>query len=229
MLPEILEIGGALVRLEVFEVSTPSQHPMLLFLHGADGNTRFWIKGLAEHLVPLGVTVCALRYFDSTSTLRADLDPVARLTNYPFWLATIESALNQMGRSPEVDDNCIFLCGFSLGASLAISVAATGHVRLKGVIDLAGSLRDSNKPFSANFPPTLIVHGTADASVNFNHAGELQNALTTLQVPNRFHALEGVGHWFSAEVKASILGIVAQFVESRISPPGTSGEPTAAD
>lgn len=52
---------------------------------------------------------------------------------------------------------------------------------------------------AAGSPPTLIVHGLSDATVNYGQAIELANVLRGRGVPHELLLIEGVGHMFDLE------------------------------
>ena len=52
---------------------------------------------------------------------------------------------------------------------------------------------------TAKSPPTLIMHGLSDPTVNYGQAVELANALRAQRVPHDLILLEGVGHMFDLE------------------------------
>jgi acetyl esterase/lipase len=46
-------------------------------------------------------------------------------------------------------------------------------------------------------PPTLILHGRADATVDYLQAEELARVLQQNQVPHQLHLIDGIGHTFA--------------------------------
>lgn len=46
-------------------------------------------------------------------------------------------------------------------------------------------------------PPTLILHGRADATVDYLQAEELARVLQENQVPHQLHLIDGIGHTFA--------------------------------
>ena len=49
-------------------------------------------------------------------------------------------------------------------------------------------------PIDKNDPPTIIVHGTEDASVHFSNSEKIINLLNSNGVKNELVAIEGAGH-----------------------------------
>lgn len=85
-----------------------------LLLHGFTGSP-FELKGLAEHLAAGGITVSAA-LLAGHGTSPADL---AR-TSWPQWLASAAAALRELRAAQQQ----VFICGFSLGALVALNLAA---------------------------------------------------------------------------------------------------------
>ena len=79
-------------------------------------------------------------------------------------------------------------------------VEATGH-------DLQNDA-DWFKPYcplfnlSARFPPTILIHGTADTDVPCDESSRLAAALAALRAPHAFLQLDGVGHGFAGATPA---------------------------
>jgi acetyl esterase/lipase len=60
---------------------------------------------------------------------------------------------------------------------------------------------------SAKYPPTVLIHGTADTDVAYEASEEMDKALTQFKVPHKFISVPGAGH---------VLGGVAQDERWRI-------------
>jgi len=55
---------------------------------------------------------------------------------------------------------------------------------------------------SARFPPTILIHGTADTDVPCDESSRLAAALAALRAPHAFLQLDGVGHGFAGATPA---------------------------
>lgn len=208
------ESGGRTIRLEVLEPHGARPHPAILLLHGAGGNTDFWLDRLAPILSRTGIAFFALHYFDRTGTTRADLASLTDGKHVPLWLDTVRDALTAIGQRPGIDSKRIALVGISLGAYLSLAVATlTGTPRIKAIIDVSGGLVP---PFDAaatsSFPPTLILHGDADTIVPVANALTLDALLTRLNVTHETHVFRGDGHWFSPPSHLRIIALIAGFL-----------------
>lgn len=54
---------------------------------------------------------------------------------------------------------------------------------------------------SPNFPPTLLLHGTADTDVPVGQSAQMARLLAKAHVPHEFLRLSGLGHVFDRELK----------------------------
>jgi acetyl esterase/lipase len=83
------------------------------------------------------------------------------------------------------------------------------------------------------FPPTIILHGTADKAVALGGSLRLFEALTEARVPVELHALEGLDHVFDsypefADLSAHAIDLfVDRHVVNPRAYPGTLGRPAA--
>jgi carboxymethylenebutenolidase len=214
----ILDIGGKAVRLDHYEPKSPGPSPAILLLHGAGGNTNFWLEGLIPLIAPAGIAVYAVHYFDRTATVRADLHTLTDGIHVPLWISTIRETLAHIAALPSVDSSRIALVGVSLGAFLSVAVAVQpGTPPIRAIVDVSGGLVP---PYDAGitsaFPPTLILHGDADTVVSIALNRTLEAALTQHRVPHEFHVFPGEGHWFSEPTQARILAHTADFMARKL-------------
>ena len=85
--------------------------------------------------------------------------------------------------------------GLSFANGMRMPAAAEAFVAL----DFEDDLRASVSPIvhvSADDPPTLLVHGDADALVDFNNSELMYSALVTSRVETGLVVIKGAGHGF---------------------------------
>lgn len=69
---------------------------------------------------------------------------------------------------------------------------------------------------TAKYPPTFLIHGTADTDVPFAQSDSMAKELTKKGVPNEFLAIKGMGHGFGRRTDGHSQGAyeqVMQFLE----------------
>ena len=190
--------GGKDIRLDCFLPSSAEQSfPAVISLHGSGGN----YSGMAEParlLAAEGIAVYVLHYFDRTNTGYADSRSTI-LRNSPFWLKTLWDCVTFVAQEPNVNREKIGLIGFSLGAYLALSIAAFDP-RIKAVVEFFGGLPKEVKPFARRYCPVLILHGEADKTVPVQEAYDLQQILERNHVPYEVKIYADTGHGFNGPI-----------------------------
>ncbi len=219
--------GGAKVRVfaqEVASAKAPSSNrrPAILLLHGSGGHVESWTGKLGPFLIEAGINLYAPHYFDRTGATRADLAMLTGGIHVPQWIDTVNDTLRFVASRPGVDPERVVVAGISLGAFLALALAATLSAsdspaerrRIRALLDVSGGLVPPyDAAATAAMPPTLILHGEADNIVPVSFAHELHQKLTALQVPHRTEILQGEGHWFSTHALPRMLLAVSSFLE----------------
>lgn len=146
-------------------------------------------------LASRGFAVFVLHYFERTGTVWAD--DVTILQNFETWMKTISDAVTYAAKQPGVDGSRIALLGFSLGAYLALSVAAVDP-RVKAVIDYFGGLPEElTERVPASYPPVLVLHGEADQVVPVSEAHKLEKLFRQLGNQHEVKIYPNAGHGFS--------------------------------
>jgi carboxymethylenebutenolidase len=221
---ETFSSGGTTIRMEAHAAPAASseQRPALLLLHGAGGNTAFWLDRLAPHLNAAGVSLFAPHYFDRTGTDRADFATIGDGVHVPQWLDTIATAYAVVASRPGVDPQRIALVGVSLGAYLSLALAATRSAAatlpsIRCIVELSGGLVEPYaSQATSSFPPTLIVHGESDDIVPVQNALDLEARLSSLGVPHEMALIRNEGHWFSAAAQLQLLMTVGAFLRKHL-------------
>jgi carboxymethylenebutenolidase len=190
------ESGGKAIRLDGF-LPGGSRFPAVIGLHGSGGDYAGMAEP-AELLAEQGFAVYVLHYFDRTGTIEAS-DKHIILRNFVVWARTLWDAVSFVAKQPQVDPQRIGLLGFSLGAYLAVSVAAVDS-RIQAVVEYFGGLPREMKFFVRRLCPILILHGDADQIVPVQEAYHLQQVLQGRSVPYEMQIYPGAGHGFRDEV-----------------------------
>ena len=107
----------------------------------------------------------------------------------------------------------VALVGISLGGFLALALGTDPANRIKAIVDISGGLAAPwDQQATAQFPPTLILHGEADTVVPVTQARAVDGILTRLKAPHETKILAGEGHWFSSGAQFRMLGAIAPFL-----------------
>jgi dienelactone hydrolase len=168
---ESFESDGHRITVDVFAPYEPGPHPVLIALHGSGGMEEGWANEPASLLAARGFVVCVLHYFERTGTVWAN-DATMR-ANFEAWMKTICDAISWAGAREDVDAERVGVLGFSLGAYLALSVAAV-DARVKAVVEYFGGLPEELVEHAHKIAPTLILHGERDYTVPVSEAHKLK-------------------------------------------------------
>lgn len=189
---------GRLVRVETFAPADSDRHPSVILLHGADNVEPHAAayRESARKLAENGYVTLLVHYFDATGTSLADEDAIAR--NFLEWMGTAAEAVSFAASKNNVQGGRIGLAGFSLGASIALSLASQDS-RVAAVAEFYGALPDLAAAFLKRMPPVLILHGTADTLVPSSEAYKLERLLQSKGVPFEMKIYPGQGHGFTGE------------------------------
>ena len=207
--------NGRNVRLKSFVPETPGRHPAILLLHGSGGNVDYWLTQVAPLATRLHCALFALHYLDSTGSLRAEPAQFTDGIHVPLWLDASQSALTLIANNPAVNPARLAIVGISLGAFMALALATDKTRPLKAIVEISGGLVPPwSDRIDRTFPPTLILHGTADTVIPVSFAQTLAAELTRLNVPHQSHILPGEGHWFTPAASLSLLRSIDQFLSA---------------
>jgi dipeptidyl aminopeptidase/acylaminoacyl peptidase len=162
--------------------------------------------------VNYGVAAFAPHYFDKTGTGRATPEMILDGRHFLEWLAAVKDAVAYVASRPLVNAQRIGLLGISLGAYLAIALAAQER-GIRAVVELSGGVPIGwEGRISPAMPPTLILHGENDNIVPVSEARKLQALLERQQVLHEVAIFPGETHWFSAAATPKLLMTCARFL-----------------
>jgi len=182
--------GGHAIAYDAFLPPNCGPFPTLVSLYGSGGD-HAGMAGPATLFAEHGFAVYVLHYFDRTEVN----DKPTILRHFPAWGKTVWDAISHLDELPEVDSKRIGLLGFSLGAYLALSVAAVDS-RVQAVVEFYGGLPKEMKFFMRRLCPTLILHDDADTTIPVQEAYDLRDLLEKKQIPYEMKVYPGIGHGF---------------------------------
>jgi carboxymethylenebutenolidase len=165
-------------------------------------------------LADQGFAVYVPHYFERTGTTSAG-DKAVIVRHFFAWAKTVWDAVSWVQQQPQVDPERIGLLGFSLGAYLALSVAAVDP-RIQAVVEYFGGFPKELKFFMRRFCPILILHGDADTTVPVEEAYHLQQILEKKKIPYEMKIYAGAGHSFSDEVRQDANSRTLAFLEKHL-------------
>lgn len=117
--------------------------------------------------------------------------------HYGVWAQTVWDALKYIQSKTEIPPSRTTIVGYSLGGSVALSVAAV-EPHLAGVVVWSGSLPDAYRDVKI-LPPLLILHGARDPIIPAGNARQLAALCTTERLPCELSIYSEEGHAFSAD------------------------------
>jgi carboxymethylenebutenolidase len=116
--------------------------------------------------------------------------------HYGIWAQTVRDALQYIQSEADIPPSRTAIVGYSLGGSVALSVAAM-ESHLAGVVVWSGSLPDAYRDVEM-LPPLLILHGTRDSVIPVDNARQLAALCTIKHLGCDLSIYYEEGHAFSA-------------------------------
>jgi carboxymethylenebutenolidase len=211
--------GGKPIQVYRFEPAGAGKCPAVILLHGADGPRRNkqLYHGAARRLAARGYRVLFVHYFDRTGggakgaeglgdQFKRCLDgtatreqAAASRARFREWTAAVRDAVTYARTLRGVDAERVGLVGFSLGAYLALSVAADERLRVAAVVEFFGGLLREARAGLKGLPPVLGFHGDRDQTVPVQEAEDLRRLLADRGLSGEVRIYEGVGHVFQKD------------------------------
>jgi len=174
-----------------------TKHTAVIHLHG--GGFRVGNKAgarLARPLAALGYTCIS-----STYRLLPDRWP-AQLEDVQSAIAWTRDNASDLG----VESDKVVLLGYSAGGYLALVTSAQPDLKVSACVAFyAPAQMGQGHPLGGpspidviqtGFPPTMVLHGTADKTVDVDASTRLYSRLREVQSPVELHVVEGVTHIF---------------------------------
>lgn len=138
-----------------------------------------------------GFRVYLPHYLDVTGGRAGDPE-----SHYEVWAQAVRDALRYIQSEADIPPSRMAIVGYSLGGSVALSVAAV-EPRLSGVVVWSGSLPDAYRDVKM-LPPLLILHGSRDAIIPADDARQLASLCTVKQFHCDLKIYRDEGHAFSS-------------------------------
>ena len=175
--------------------TTPGPHEAVILLPGSYGWRPDYAR-FARTFADSGFVALAIDYYAETGR---GLTQAQENRNWPAWQATVRNAVAWLDTLPLVSGRHIALVGYSRGAFLAVSVAASVPA-VGAVVDFygGGSDADPAEDQVPRFPPLLILHGDADDVVPVELAHRLYDRMRVHRGEVEMHVYPGAGHVFNA-------------------------------
>ena len=176
--------GEPLPHITRWDASAPGPRPAVLLLHGGAGpkllekNSEY--RRYPEALAARGYIVFMPYYFDSAA------DEVQTAKDTLDWIAA----------QPDVIPGRIGVVGLSRGAFVGVATAGTDR-RVAALVELYGGVRPGDAANITQMPPTLILHGDADADVPIEQARELERLLQARHATYEMRVYRGQEHGFT--------------------------------
>jgi carboxymethylenebutenolidase len=186
------ESAGKNVSADQFLPKSSKPAPIVIALHGSGGAPEDGGAEYAKALAGQSYIVLAPRYLERTGHTWAaphEIEP-----NFKTWMDTVQDAMNYALSLPN-NNGKLAVLGFSLGAYLALSVAAIDP-RVHGVIDFFGGLPEVLAANLTHMPPVLILHGEQDSTVPISEAHKLQRLFDEKKITYEMKTYPGAGHSF---------------------------------
>ena len=195
--PQLLTKPGLLPELYgVLEKPyTPGTHPAVVILYGSQGWRPIYAI-LARDLADSGFVALALDYYAYQGD---DSGETGDLAVWHRRQAAVRSAVTFLMDDPSVKKGSVGLLGYSLGAILSVSVAAS-IPEVKAVVNFFGcgsEDKDELESLVRNFPPLLILHGEEDQAIPVSAAYALRDAVLAQGGEVEMKIYPGVGHGFN--------------------------------
>jgi carboxymethylenebutenolidase len=189
-------------------------HPGVVLLHGAVG-WRPEIVDLASVLADSGFVALVIDYYADAD--RTAIHSEEKLQAWPAYQAAVRRAVEYLQTLPSVEEMPIGLVGFSRGAFLAVSVAASIPA-VQAVVDFyggGGGGPASLEEDAMGLPPVLILHGDADTVVPLSLAYALRDAVTQAGGEAEMDVYPGAGHVFNLPYSPTYSADAAEDAERR--------------
>lgn len=182
------------VAVDHYRPGSSGRHPAVIVLHGSGGLHLFFgrsIQSYAEAMAASGFEAYVVHYYDGTDTFIADDDE--ERARFFDWVHVITDAVSYIRAQPAVRARQVSVMGQSLGAFVAVGVAAADP-RIAAAVIISGGLEPFLRDSVRRMPPTLILHGDRDDTVPLDEGIALDRFLRARHVPVQMHVYHDQDH-----------------------------------
>lgn len=182
----------------VREPKTKSAHPpAIILLHGVGSNEAdlfSFANQLPEKYLVISARAPISLGGNSFAWYQVDFStgkPVFNFQQEESSRATLIKFISQIKEKYSINNNEIYLCGFSQGAIMSYSIGLTRPDLIKGIAVMSGRLLEEMKPLIATNDKlqqlkVFISHGTSDNTLPNQYAKDANAFLKTLNISPGF-------------------------------------------
>lgn len=210
----IFQTGGARVTIDEYKSrvsATNAAAVVLLYGSGGVQSSAIRYTDEARLFAHWGYWVYLPHYLEVTHGRASEPE-----LHYEVWAQTVRDALHYIQSQTGIPRSRMAIAGYSLGASVALSVAAL-EPRLAGIVVWSGSMPDVYRDVKT-LPPLLILHGGRDAVIPAADARQLAALCTIGQFRCDLSIYREEGHAFSADGITRANGQILTFLDSVLRP-----------
>jgi phospholipase/carboxylesterase len=202
-----------------------SPSPLLLLLHGVGSNEQD-LFGLAPYLderflvvsvrAPVVMGAGAYAWFNIEFTpqgMRADIEQAKRS------LELLPGFIDEIVKTHEADDKCVYVAGFSQGAMMSLALALTRPDKIAAVVAMSGRLPslvlEQNPDQKAlGGMPVLVTHGLYDPMLPIEEGRSIRKQLQALPVELTYREYP-MGHEVNLESLRDISTWLSRTLDTR--------------
>lgn len=217
--PSLRPGGGHIAGYDYIEFATggaslQEQLPIVFFLHCRGCNPNVLAKHLED--LPSRARVVMPRGEAATNPIWFDLK--ARTPDQAGLAEQMSDEAQRMARFIEEANQCLLgvgdpvVTGHSQGGMLAMAVAAEAPGIMKAAVPVSGWLPVDLWP--RDLPPTSVVHGTNDRTVDYARTADFVSRASNAGLPIELFPIEGHGHGLGGDLKSTWVDLVESAVQS---------------
>ncbi len=188
-------------------------YPLMLSLHGGGGfiedEYESW-KTIVDQGYLLGIP-------RSTNLFWSGIDN-AYWPEYESSVKEINNFMDEINSNRIIDSNRLFIGGFSQGGGVAVQMALTGDISVRGFVVVApgGGMMDEPDKWQSLINDAsnqelqgLIIRGTEDLAIPREKIHDLVKMLNNGGIPCQFLEVPGLGHWYPPDMADIVTSFIA--------------------